>query len=85
MTVWKIEPTSIKDGNLPRNAIYYLKELERHRNNNKPRQYNKTLKLLKKAYPEYAQKIDDLKMIKNTKPKGQESWLGVFDISAGDK
>ena len=68
MTVWKVEPTSIKDGNLPRHAIYYLKELERHRNNNKPRQYNKTLKLLKKAYPEYADQINSLVMVKPTKP-----------------
>lgn len=80
MTTWKIQPTSIKDSDLPRHAIHYLKELERHRNNNKPRQYNKVLKLLRKAYPEYADQINSLVMTKPVIVKGKEPYIGVFDI-----
>ena len=84
MTAWKVKPTSIKDGNLPRNAMHILKKLEWFKNNNKPRQYNKTLKKLKKDYPEFIEQINQLTMVRPTRPKGQEAWIGVFDISGNN-
>ena len=81
MKAWKVQPTSIKDGGMPRHAMRILKQLEGFRNNNKHKQYNKTLKQLKKDYPEFVEKIDQLTMVKPTRPKGQEAWIGVFEIS----
>ena len=84
MKAWKVKPTSIKDARMPRNAIHILKKLEGFRNNNKHKQYNKTLKQLKKDYPEFVEQIDQLTMVKPTRPKGQEAWIGVFDISGNN-
>ena len=61
MTVWKISST---DANsiLSQEAVEILQKLEDHKNRLEYEEYNKLLKKLAKAYPEYKAQIYSLKI-----------------------
>jgi hypothetical protein len=61
MTVWKVSAT---DANsiLNQEAIEILQKLEDHKNRLETEEYNKLLKKLAKAYPEFKSQIYSLKI-----------------------
>ncbi len=61
MTVWKVSAT---DANsiLSQDAIEILQKLEDHKNRLEIEEYNKLLKKLAKAYPEFKSQIYSLKI-----------------------
>jgi hypothetical protein len=69
MKSWKAEPTSIKDI-LIRDGLHIAKELERCRNQNRIRAYNKILKDLRRQYPQYTDEINSLMLVRKPVPEG---------------